>query len=161
MIDHVIDNHGGFAKEDTTDEHYWSNMLGTNRMNTWLGLAFERVCLLHIPQIKQALGIDRIHTEYYSWRSKQSQPAAQIDLIIERADQIVNVCEMKYSEFPYVISKAEDMRLRNRMGAFREETLTKGGLHLTFISTFGVKQNLYSDAVRNEVTLDDLFRSLL
>ena len=53
------------------------------------------------------------------------------------------------------------MRLRNRMGAFREETLTKGGLHLTFISTFGVKQNLYSDAVRNEVTLDDLFRSLL
>lgn len=153
--------HHTFAKEDTTDEHYWSNMLGTNRMNTWLGLAFERVCLLHIPQIKQALGIDRIHTEYYSWRSKQSQPAAQIDLIIERADQIVNVCEMKYSEFPYVISKAEDMRLRNRMGAFREETLTKGGLHLTFISTFGVKQNLYSDAVRNEVTLDDLFRSLL
>ena len=127
-------------------------------MNTWLGLAFERTCLLHIPQIKRALGIDRIHTEYYSWRSKQSQPAAQIDLIIERADQIVNVCEMKYSEFPYVISKAEDMRLRNRLGAFREETLTKGGLHLTFISTFGVKPNLYSDAVRNEVTLDDLFR---
>lgn len=83
------------------------------------------------------------------------------DLIIERADQIVNVCEMKYSEFPYVICKAEDMRLRNQMGAFREETLTKGGLHLTFISIFGVKQNLYSDVVRNEVTLDDLFRSLL
>lgn len=123
----------------------------------WLGLAFERVCLLHIPQIKRSLGIDRIHTEYYSWRSKNSQPAAQIDLIIERADQVINVCEMKYSEYSYIISKAEDTRLRNRMGSFLEETKTRGGLHLTFISTYGLKKNMYSDAVRNEVTMDDLF----
>lgn len=149
--------HYTFAQKPTTDEHYWSNMLGTSRMNTWLGLAFERVCLLHIPQIKRSLGIDRIHTEYYSWRSKNSQPAAQIDLIIERADQVVNVCEMKYSEYSYSISKAEDTRLRNRMGSFLEETKTRGGLHLTFISTYGLKKNMYSDAVRNEVTMDDLF----
>ena len=68
--------HYTFAQKKTTDEHYWSNMLGTGKMNSWLGLAFERVCMLHIPQIKTALGIDRIHTEYYSWRSKYSQPAA-------------------------------------------------------------------------------------
>jgi len=149
--------HYTFAQKKTTDEHYWSNMLGTNKMNTWLGLAFERVCMLHIPQIKKALGIDRIHTEYYSWRSKHSQPAAQIDLIIERADQLVNICEVKYSEYGYSISKTEEARLRNRMGSFQEETQTRGGLHLTFITTFGVKKNIYSDAVRNEVTIDDLF----
>lgn len=150
--------HYTFAQKSTTDENYWSNMLGTNRMNTWLGLAFERVCLLHIPQIKRALGIDRIHAEYYSWRSKQSQPAAQIDLIIERADQIVNVCEVKYSEYAYSIDKAEDNRLRVRMGNFKEETQTRGGLHLTMITTFGVKKNMYSDSVRNEVTMEDLFQ---
>ena len=147
-----------FAQKQITDENYWSNMLGTNRMNTWLGLAFERVCLLHIPQIKRTLGIDRIHTEYYSWRSKQSQPAAQIDLIIERADQLVNICEVKYSEYEYAIDKAEDNRLRIRMGNFKEETQTKGGLHLTLITTFGIKKNMYSDSVRNEVTMDDLFQ---
>ena len=150
--------HYTFAQKTTTDEHYWSNMIGTNRMNSWLGLAFERVCLLHIPQIKTTLGIDRIHTEYYSWRSKHSQPAAQIDLIIERADNLVNVCEVKYSEFPYSITKTEETRLRNRIGSFQEETQTRGGLHLTFITTFGVKKNMYSDCVRNEVTMDDLFR---
>lgn len=150
--------HYTFAQKQTTDENYWSNMLGTNRMNTWLGLAFERVCLLHIPQIKRALGIDRIHTEYYSWRSKQSQPAAQIDLIIERADQLVNICEVKYSEYEYAIDKAEDNRLRIRMGNFKEETQTKGGLQLTMITTFGIKKNMYSDSVRNEVTMDDLFQ---
>lgn len=149
--------HYTFAQKKTTDEHYWSNMLGTSKMNSWLGLAFERVCMLHIPQIKTALGIDRIHTEYYSWRSKYSQPAAQIDLIIERADQLVNICEVKYSEYPYSISKTEESRLRNRMGSFQEETQTRGGLHLTFITTFGVKKNMYSDAVRNEITMDDLF----
>ncbi len=150
--------HYTFAQKQITDENYWSNMLGTNRMNTWLGLAFERVCLLHIPQIKRTLGIDRIHTEYYSWRSKQSQPAAQIDLIIERADQLVNICEVKYSEYEYAIDKAEDNRLRIRMGNFKEETQTKGGLHLTLITTFGIKKNMYSDSVRNEVTMDDLFQ---
>lgn len=99
-----------------------------------------------------------IHTEYYSWRSKHSQPAAQIDLIIERADQLVNICEVKYSEYEYSISKAEEARLRNRMGCFQEETQTRGGLHFTFITTFGVKKNVYSDAVRNEVMMDDFFK---
>ena len=150
--------HHTFASKPTTDEHYWSNMLGTSQMNSWLGLSFERVCLLHIPQIKQALGIDRIHTEYYAWRSKQSQPASQIDLIIERADQIVNICEMKYSEYPYAINNTEAQRLRIRMGNFVDETHTKGGIQLTFITTFGLRKNAHSDAVRQELTMNELFR---
>lgn len=150
--------HCTFIKQPTTDEHYWSNLLGSSRMNAWLGLAFERVCMLHIPQIKHSLGIDRIHTEYYSWRSKQSQPAAQIDLIIERADQLINICEIKYSEYAYSIDKNEDMRLRTRIGNFLEETNTRGGVHLTFITTFGIKPNAHSGNVRSEVTMEDLFK---
>lgn len=149
--------HHTFSKLDTTDENFWSNSLGTSRMNSWFGLAYERVCMLHIPQIKQSLGIDRIHTEYYSWKSKTSTPAAQIDLIIDRADQLINVCEVKYSEYPYSIDKGEDARLRTRISNFIEETATQKGINLTFITTYGVKQNQYSDIVRNEITMDDLF----
>lgn len=113
--------------------------------------------MLHIPQIKRTLGIDRIHTEHYSWRSKQSLPAAQIDLIIERADQLTNVCEIKYSEYAHAIDKNEDMRLRTRIGNFLEETGIRGRVHLTFITTSGLKPNAYIGSVRSEVTMEDLF----
>lgn len=149
--------HFTFGKKNTTDEHYWSNTLDTPTQNTWLGLAFERVCMAHIPQIKKALGIDRIHTEYYSWRSKESEPKAQVDLVIERSDQIINLCEVKYAQAPYAISKAEDLKLRTRMENFRQETGTRAGIFLTFITIFGLKQNGYSDGVRAEVCMDDLF----
>ena len=79
-------------------------------------------------------------------------------MIIERSDQLINICEIKYSEYPYAISKAEEQKLRNRMGCFKEETGSKGGLQLTLITTFGLKKNAYSDAVRQVLTLDDLFR---
>lgn len=157
LTDMFILFHHTFAKRPTTDPHYWSNMLGTTMMNSWLGLAFERVCMLHIPQIKQALGISGIHTEYYSWRSKQSSPAAQIDIIIERADQMINLCEVKYSEYPYTINKNEEARMRTRMGVFCNETACRKGILPTFITTFGLNRNTHSGMIINEVTMDDLF----
>lgn len=75
--------HNTFLTRPINDEHYWSHNLQTPLMNTWLGLAFERVCMAHIPQIKRCLGIDRIGTEYYSWRSKTSENGSQIDLLID------------------------------------------------------------------------------
>ena len=101
--------HNTFLTRPINDEHYWSHNLQTPLMNTWLGLAFERVCMAHIPQIKRCLGIDRIGTEYYSWRSKTSENGSQIDLLIERADRIINLCEIKYSTTPYSIDKSEEM----------------------------------------------------
>lgn len=89
--------------------------MGKPRQNTWYGLAFERICMLHIPQIKKRLGIEQIYTEYYSWRSKCSTPAAQIDLLIERADHLINLCEIKYSQSPYTITKEEELNIRTRM----------------------------------------------
>ncbi len=92
-----------FCHPGTTDVAYWTHQMGKPRQNTWYGLAFERICMLHIPQIKKSLGIEQIYTEYYSWRSKCSTPAAQIDLLIERADHLINLCEIKYSQSPYSI----------------------------------------------------------
>ncbi|MBO4963357.1 MAG: ATP-binding protein [Prevotella sp.] len=146
-----------FCHKATTDEHYWSNMMGKPRQNTWYGLSFEHICMLHIPQIKSKLGIDRIHTEYYSWRSRNSEPAAQIDLILERADNIVNVCEIKYSQFPYSITKEEEAHIRNRIADFVAETGIRSGIAITIITTFGMKRNAHSAVAQAELTMDDLF----
>lgn len=110
LTDFYIHFYNEFCKKATTDEHYWTNSLNSPKQNSWYGLAFERLCMSHIPQIKKALGVERIHTEYYSWRSKGSETPAQIDLVIERADQINNICEIKYSKADYSISAEEERR---------------------------------------------------
>ena len=147
-----------FCHKATTDEHYWTNMMGKPLQNTWYGLSFERVCMLHIPQIKKKLGIDHIHTEYYSWRSRESVPAAQIDLIIERADNLTNVCEIKYSQLPYSITKEEDTHIRNRIADFVSETNIRTGILFTMITTFGIRNNAYSSIAQASLTIDDLFQ---
>jgi len=131
--------------------------MNTPAQNTWYGLSFERVAMAHIPQILKALGVDRILTQYYSWRSMESPQGAQVDLVIDRADGIVNLCEVKYSNGTYAISKDEFIKLNNRSEAFRRETGTKKGLFITFITTYGLKKNGYSDTVNSQVTMADLF----
>ncbi|MBP5759627.1 MAG: ATP-binding protein, partial [Bacteroidales bacterium] len=112
----------------------------------------------HIPQIKKALGIDRIGTEHYSWRSSDPSQKAQVDLIIERADRIINLCEIKYSEATYTINKTEDLKLRKRQAVFVDQTGTPYGIMPTFITTYGLTQNGYASNIMNEVTMDDLFK---
>jgi hypothetical protein len=121
------------------------------------GFAFEKLCLLHIPQIRHALGISGVLTGVYSWRSKTYEPGAQIDLVIERGDHVINLCEMKYSSEEYVIDKQYDQNLRNKRGAFNAETRTKCAAHTTMITTYGLKRNMYQAMIPFEVTLDDLF----
>ena len=157
LVDFFTIFHNTFLSRPITDEHYWSHNLQTSLMNTWLGLAYERVCMAHILQIKRALGIDRIAAEYYSWRSKESADGAQIDLLIERADRVINLCEVKYSAGRYSLSKEEEMKLRIRMGDFVEETGSKQAIFPTLITTFGLKPNMHSGIVQSEVVLDDLF----
>lgn len=148
-----------FCRGKTSDDHYWTHKLATPKTNTWLGLAYERLCMAHMPQIKEALGISGLHTEYYSWRSKEHQPAAQIDLIIERSDNMVNLCEIKYSAGQYVMHKAEYEKIKNRQMAFMEETSCRQGIFLTLVTTSAPKQNEYSGMMNGVVQLDDLFRS--
>ncbi len=143
-----------FIKQaDPDDEHFWLNMIETPTFFAWSGYAFEMICLHHITQIKKALGISGIQTAVSTWRSK----TAQIDLVIDRKDQVINLCEMKFSINPFTIDKKYAANLRNKMGSFREETQTDKALFLTFISTYGLQENQYSGMVRNSLEMDILF----
>ena len=147
-----------FVPRAEAETNYWTNHIGTPEINTWLGLCFERVCMTHVTQIKKALGIDRISTKFYSWQSKQSQPKAQIDMILDRADGIVNLCEMKYSEAEYSINNTEMIKLRNRAAAFKQETGAKSALWPTLITTYGLKDGMHSSTFVATLTMDDLFK---
>ena len=157
LVDFYSIFHQTFLTKRITDAHYWSNTLNTPVQNTWYGLAFERVAMAHIPLILKAIGVDRILTQYYSWRSTESPQGAQVDLAIDRADGIINLCEVKYSGGTYAISKDEFLKLNNRSEAFRRETGTKKGLFITFITTYGLERNGYSDIANSQVTMADLF----
>lgn len=159
LTDFYIHFYHDFCGMHTTDEHFWENSLNSPKQNTWYGLAYERLCMAHIPQVKEALGIQRIRTEYYSWRSKESVPAAQVDLIIERADQIISLCEVKYSKGVYSLDAKEEERLRNRMTDFAEETKVREAVQLVMITTYGLKDNAHSTEVSDRVVLDDLFNT--
>lgn len=139
------------------DEHFWSNSLNSPLYNAWSGFAFEMLCLNHIPQIKQALGIGGIQTAVYSWRTPVStEKGAQIDLVIDRADHRVNLCEMKFSRGEYVMTKAEREKLEHRVNAFISNTKTRSTVLVTLISCFGMQQNINSHIVNSQVSLKDL-----
>lgn len=139
------------------DEHYWTNSLDTPQYNAWGGYSFEMLCLHHIRNIKSALGITGVQTLVSSWRSKTSEKGAQIDLVIDRKDQTINLCEMKFCTQKYTISQKEEELLQRRKIDFINETKTRKAVHLTMVSTYGIKSNMHSDRIQSEVTLEDLF----
>ena len=137
---------------------FWTSNLDSPSLSAWKGYAFEQVCLSHAEQIKQALGIAAISAEMSSWRSRQSSPGAQVDLLFDRKDGIVNLCEIKYSKAEYTITGKEEAGLRNKIAVFESETKTKKAVHLTMITTYGIVKNSHSGIVHSEVTLDELFK---
>ena len=157
LTDFFMQFYHSFLESMPSDEHYWSHNFRSPKVNTYFGLSYERVCMAHIPQIKKAIGIDQIGTEYYSWRSNDSNQRAQVDLIIERADRIINLCEIKYSEGLYTIDKSEDLKLRTRQTAFVDQTETRYGIMPTFITTYGLTPNGYANNISHQITMDDLF----
>jgi hypothetical protein len=144
-------------KNNFRDEKFWTNTLNTATRNTWAGLSFEIICLLHVREIKKKLEVLGVQSSEYAWRSHNSEKNVQIDLILDRADNIVNLCEIKYSKLPYSITKDYEEKLREKIEIFSQETLSRKAIHLLMLTTFGVKQNKYSGIVQNEITLDDLF----
>ena len=107
--------------------------------------------------IKKALGISGIETNTSSWRSKIGVNGAQIDLVIDRRDQVINLCEMKFSINEFEIDKKYDAELRNKLGTFKTETKTRKSVFMTLITTFGLQQNQYSGNVQNDLKMDILF----
>jgi hypothetical protein len=136
---------------------YWSSNLDNPSLNAWRGYAFEQVCLSHTEQIKDALGVAAISTEMSSWRSLKVVPGAQVDLLIDRRDGIINLCEAKYSKGIFTIDAAYESNLLNKLAAFKSESKTKKAVHLTMITTYGVAKGKHSGVIQTEVTMDDLF----
>lgn len=140
-------------KYGTSDKSFWSYQTGTTLHNAWAGIAFERLCMYHHIQIEKALGIQGIMTETSSWRSE----SAQINLVISRADRVIDLCEIKFWEGPFSITKKYRQELDNKINSFRDSLKLRRTIHLVFITTYGLKPNEYSGVVQNEVTLKDLF----
>lgn len=162
LIDPFTLFHFRFLETPSSDEHFWSSTLASPAQAVWRGLAFERLCLLHLPQIRKALGIGSVHVEASGWSFKgdATYPAGvQIDLVIDRADNVINICEMKYSANVFAIGKAYDGILGVKMATFTGVTKTRKAVHLTFVTANGLLKNSYSSRVQSEVVLSDLFAS--
>lgn len=136
----------------------WLNAIDSPRQRAWAGFAFEQICLAHVPQIKKALGISGVLSHAVSWRSKSSEDRAQVDLLIDRRDQVINLFELKYSINPYAIDKSYADILRKKIAIFKSETKTRKAIFLTFITTFGLVQNAHAASlVQQDIPMDVLF----
>ncbi|MEO0788988.1 MAG: ATP-binding protein [Bacteroidota bacterium] len=143
-----------FIKQSSTDdENFWTNALESPTFRSWSGYAFEMVCLHHVKEIKEALKIGGVQTSVSTWNSSK----AQIDLIIDRKDQVINLCEMKFSIHPFSIDQQYAANLRKKIGSFQADTGTKKALFLTMITTYGVNRNSYSGMVQNDLHMDIFF----
>lgn len=145
-----------------SDEHFWTNSIDSAMHRAWSGLAFERVCLMHIPQLKRALGIEGVTSFEYAWRSKASDDddetgGAQIDLLIERNDQVTNLCEMKFCRDEFEMDEQYYKVLQNKKQRFISETGTKNAIHLTLVTVNGIKRNSWADEIQSVITAKDLF----
>ena len=161
LIDNFTLFHFKFLDQKPNDPHYWTNQLNTPVRNTWCGLAFERVCLEHVSEIKQKLGIAGVLTETVSWSCVEDQEkglyGSQIDLLIVRKDQVINLCEMKYASAPYMITKKTDENIRKKISDLITDTGTRYAVHTTFITPYGLIKNDYEGNVQAQITADDLF----
>lgn len=149
-------------------KNYWTKLLGTPEYYSWCGYAFETLCLHHIDQIVDGLGISGTINTPCSWiyrpneTERQSddpdiRTGAQIDLLIDRNDKTITVCEMKYSENEYSIDKSYDQHVQARLRTFHKVTGTNKTLTTAYITPQGLFDNMYARRVGRQVTSEDLF----
>ena len=126
---------------------------------TWRGFAFENVCFNHIPQIKNALGISGVNTMASAWSKREDDSeGTQIDLVLYRNDNVVNMCELKYYGEEFNVNKDYYRKLIRRQELLMKEVSRKTVVRSTLITTYGLKRNEYSGVFTNVITLEDLFK---
>ncbi len=143
-------------------ERYWEQKRGSTAWRSWSGYTFENICLKHADRIREALGIDTISCEIGTWRyipkKGEKERGAQVDLLFDRSDGVITLCEIKHSEGEFVIDKAYAAELERKIEVFRKRQQTRKQIFLTLITTHGVAKNMYSRKwVHSALTLDDLF----
>jgi AAA+ ATPase superfamily predicted ATPase len=139
----------------------WLKFYSGTSWKSWSGYAFESICMKHTPQIKKAIGIDNVYAEISVWRylaKNKEEQGAQIDLLIDRNDSCINICEIKFSVAPFEISKSYEKELDNKLKVFQSQTRTRKALFLTMITTYGVRNGEnYPGLIQKEITMDVLF----
>ena len=149
-----------FVKDTSSlDEGLWSAGHTSPKVTAWRGFAFEEVCLSHIGQIKKSLGISGVSTKQSAWSvsGDSEEEGTQIDLLIIRKDNVVNMCEMKFYSDEFVVDKSYHRVLVHRQNLLSEQIPRKMIIHPTLISTYGIKYNEYFGDFVKVLTIDSLF----
>ena len=151
--------HFQYLSKEKRIESYDDLISDMGKYNDWRGKAFEILCFNNICSIKSALGISGVKTECYSWYNSgdNKNERVQIDMVIERADRITNLCEMKYTNRPFAIDAAYEQQLIRKRDIFKEKTGTSQALKIIMISSKGLVKTMYTSYVSDVITLDDLF----
>ena len=153
--------HFNFIRNNTRhSERFWSSSLGSPMYHAWRGLSFERLCLQHVGKIKDAIGIGGVDAEVGCWRhvaDERYPHGVQIDLVIDRADNVVDLCEMKCTDSPYRVSESDMAEMKRRCDAYRAVTRTRKSIHTLLVSANGTEPGMYRNEINCEVTLDALF----
>lgn len=154
--------HAKDMSSNRVDENFWLKVGNTPTAYAWSGYAFENIYMTHIDSLKKALGISGVFTNESQWnfRAKKNggEQGAQIDLLIDRADNCINICEIKYVNDEFLITKEYAKELRTKKNTFIEKSNTKKSTILTLISTYGIKKNAGEFGVVDiELTMNDLF----
>jgi AAA+ ATPase superfamily predicted ATPase len=136
----------------------WLNLHNLQSFKSWSGFTFETICIKHVEQLKEALKIRGIHSTDGSWVSKNNEENVQIDLLIDRNDRVINLCEMKFYDTHFKIDKKTAENIQKKINVFKAETQTNKNIFVTFISTYGLKRNMYSNQyVQNDLNINSLF----
>jgi uncharacterized protein len=159
----LIDNYSLFYLnfiENTklSNKDPWLVKMNSQSYHSWSGYAFEQLVFLHIPQLLSALGIAGIGVEVSSWKSKKSENGAQIDLVLDRADGVVNLIEVKFGQTEYEITKSYEQNIRNKVSVFKNENKLNKAVFVGFVTVYGLKENMYFYSVQHNIKLNDLFQ---
>lgn len=160
LIDNFTLFYYDFMEENgTSNPRFWSANINKSAYTAWTGFAFEKVCLLHLEQIKKALGFNAVISSAHSWfyRPQNGEKGIQIDLLIDRSDDVINLCEIKFCKTKYKLTEEEFHRLENRRLTFIEQTKTQKSVVLTMITTNGILQGNFADEIQYQITLNQLF----
>ena len=150
-----------FLKNKQNIDYFWEEQINNPAINSWKGIAFERICFAHSYNIKKALGISGVLTSIYPWSVSKDLDkgifGSQVDMVIERKDEIINLVEIKFCSGPYVITSKYFNELEKKKNDFITATKTNSSIHLTFITLNGVQENTYSKEIQSFISAIDLF----
>lgn len=140
-------------------ENFWRDNENNPALAPWRGHAFEDACFKHVEQIKQAMGVNGVSSDNSAWtlQGVQDQKGMQIDLIIERSDRVINLCEMKFVNTYFEVKKEYKATLSERLNWVTSHVKKNQNVQMTLVTTYGLKHGIHSGIFQRTITLDNLF----